>query len=118
MELVSLAKEDNDDGGIDSIAFDLSTYEGHRTLESQLDEMFLFFEDIVKTKLAPTAPKNQGTPLNGVEEDAKAFLLKLSVSKSPKERGPNSPVGHAKYQQKPVQYVSPKSTPRRIQQPR
>ena len=66
MELVSLAKEDNDDGGIDSIAFDLSTYEGRCTLESQLDEMFLFFKDIVKTKLTPTAPKNQGTPLNGM----------------------------------------------------
>ncbi|KAF3948741.1 hypothetical protein CMV_025293, partial [Castanea mollissima] len=102
--------EDNDDVSID--------YEAHQTVLSQLEEIYLSYKDIGNTELPPTAPKNESAPLNGVEEDAKAFLKKLSVSKSPKERGPKSPVGPAKYQQKAVRYVSPKCTPRLIHQPR
>lgn len=109
IEVDTADAEDNDDVSID---------EAHLTKLSQLEEVYLSYKDIGNTGLFPTAPKNESTPLNGFEEDTKAFLKKLSVSKSPKERGPKSPAGPAKYQQKPVRYVSPKCTPRLIHQPR
>ncbi|KAK4592103.1 hypothetical protein RGQ29_016554 [Quercus rubra] len=109
IEVDTADAEDNDDASID---------EAQLTELSQLEEIYLSYKDIENTGLFPTAPKNESTPLNGFEEDTKAFLKKLSVSKSPKERGPKSPAGPAKYQQKPVRYVSPKCTPRLIHQPR
>ncbi|KAL0007057.1 hypothetical protein SO802_008559 [Lithocarpus litseifolius] len=117
IEVDTADAEDNDDGRIDYI-FNHSIDEAHLTELSQLEEIYLSHKDIGNTGLFPPAPKNENTPLNDFEEDAKAFLKKLSVSKSPKERGPKSPAGPAKYQQKPVRYVSPKCTPRLIHQPR
>ncbi|XP_062175434.1 protein EARLY RESPONSIVE TO DEHYDRATION 15-like [Alnus glutinosa] len=80
-------------------AFDLGIVEELPTLEAQPKEMVPLAE--------------------GVKMDAKALLRNLSVSRLHKERGPKSPVGSAKYQQKlPAKYLSPKCTPRQIHQPR
>ncbi|KAH7528039.1 hypothetical protein FEM48_Zijuj05G0029500 [Ziziphus jujuba var. spinosa] len=87
-------------------------------LEVELEELALSSEAKGKTDLADSDKKNGRMPTNGLEMDARTILKDLTVTKSPKERGPRSPRGPAKYREKAVQYVSPKCSPRRIQQPR
>ncbi|KAK6928836.1 hypothetical protein RJ641_005041 [Dillenia turbinata] len=58
-------------------------------------------------------------PLNGLEMDVGAMMMNLNQCKSPNVRGsPKSPIFSAKYNDKPVQRLSPKPASRRIHQPR
>lgn len=55
---------------------------------------------------------------SGVKMDVKGALKELSIPKSGKERRVKSPANPGKYQMKTAHCGSPKSTPRRIHQPR
>ncbi|GMP86605.1 hypothetical protein CsSME_00039321 [Camellia sinensis var. sinensis] len=54
---------------------------------------------------------------DGLAMDAEAMMKNLSLSKSLKEKSPRS-LESARYWEKPAKCVSPKSSTRRIQQPR
>lgn len=117
------ADEYDDDGAFDAAdmlpdVFHLSFGEELANLDTGLEEPTLLSETKGDTDLSLVAEKNGNRPLKGLKMDAKAILKSLTVPKSPNERCPMSPGGPAKYREKPTQNVSPKSTPRRIQQPR
>ncbi|KAJ7949284.1 Protein early responsive to dehydration 15-like [Quillaja saponaria] len=97
-----------DDFDVQPVPFDLNVEEEFPFLEAEFEELLAQY----KTELLHTSPKNEGHNM-----DAKALLMNLTTSKSPKVRGRKSPVGPGKYCKKPG-YQSFNFGPRRIQQPR
>ncbi|KAK9154755.1 hypothetical protein Sjap_002235 [Stephania japonica] len=94
-------------------SFDLGFDEEFSNFEAQ-------FEDLVKYAEAEESAQfslEEGSPQIGQEKDVKALLKTQSMLKSPKERVPKLSM-EPKYHEKPVKSVSPKCSPRRIQQPR
>lgn len=111
-----LSQHQEDD--FDCIADDLVTTEESLDMEeAEFEAMFLSTEADEKSEGKPTAHKNliKG---ESYEMDAKKLLKDLVIPKSRKKKGPKSPVGPAKYNEKPAKCMSPKHTPRFIHQPR
>ncbi|XP_042483200.1 protein EARLY RESPONSIVE TO DEHYDRATION 15-like [Macadamia integrifolia] len=103
--------EDDDIANLLPDSFDLGIDE-EPTLEFQMQEFVGFMED-------PNESFVKGSPRNGLTNDAHEALMKnLDLLKSPKERGVKYVVEPAKYREKAPQCLSPKCSPRRIQQPR
>ncbi|KAJ4971553.1 hypothetical protein NE237_004652 [Protea cynaroides] len=90
-------------------SFDLGVDEEEPSLEFQMQEFVGFMEDI-----------NESTKQSPKKGFATSEVLRnnLDLMKSPKEKGPKYVLEPAKYKEKPPQCVSPKCSPRRIQQPR
>eukprot|EP00262_Sarcandra_glabra_P009406 TRINITY_DN23778_c0_g1_i1.p1 TRINITY_DN23778_c0_g1~~TRINITY_DN23778_c0_g1_i1.p1 ORF type:complete len:163 (+),score=37.11 TRINITY_DN23778_c0_g1_i1:129-617(+) len=105
--------DDNDDDIADLLpdSFDLGITEEYPDFMMHLED------EAPSSKTKETALElNKEKPLSGLETDAEMLIKKLSL-KSPKGGGvvrPEAP----KYREKPAQCVSPKCSPRRIQQPR
>lgn len=106
--------------------FDLDAeVEAEAEAEAMFDEMVTLTEADLEFSGVEKQPFNDINMLpidlevRGQEMDAKTFLENMiTVAKSPKERGPKSPAVAPKYPMKPAYRVSPKCTPRRINQPR
>ncbi|EXC10450.1 hypothetical protein L484_008616 [Morus notabilis] len=114
---------DADDGAFDAADilpddFDIGLDEEFSSLDIGIEEPALLSEDKGEAGLSLADEKSRSMPLNGLKMDAKAILKSLTIPKSANERRPMSPAGPAKYREKPTKNVSPKSTLRRIQQPR
>ena len=84
-------------------------------MEAQFEEFILSSETEgnISSFLA-----SKGTPENGREMDTVELMKNLSLTKSPKERGSRYAINPAMYQEKPAKCISPKLSPRLIQQPR
>ncbi|KAM7524461.1 hypothetical protein LguiA_014363 [Lonicera macranthoides] len=93
---------------------DLGIDEDFSSMEAQFEEFIQSSEIEQGNKASLSALK--GMPENGIEVDA--MMKRLSLTSSFKERSLRSPVESAKYWEKPAKPVSPKSSNRRIQQPR
>ncbi|KAA8517173.1 hypothetical protein F0562_017466 [Nyssa sinensis] len=95
---------------------DLVAEDDFSNMEAQFEEFILSSEsgEANKSSLSPV----KGMPENGLAMDAEVLIKSLTLSKSSKGRGPKSPVEPAKYWEKPAKCVSPKCSPRCIQQPR
>ncbi|CAK9183997.1 unnamed protein product [Ilex paraguariensis] len=75
-----------------------------------------FEEFISETREGNRSPlSNKGMLQNGLAKDGEALIKNLS---SPKGRGLKSPVEPPKYWEKPAKHISPRCSPRPIQQPR
>ncbi|KAL0541661.1 hypothetical protein IC582_021716 [Cucumis melo] len=103
-----LSQHQEDD--FDSITDDLVT------TEEFLEAMALYEAD-EEPEVKPTAHKILTKGASN-EMDAKKLLKDLVIPNSPKNKGPKSPIGPAKYNEKPAKCMSPKHTPRFIHQPR
>ncbi|XP_059646239.1 protein EARLY RESPONSIVE TO DEHYDRATION 15-like [Cornus florida] len=89
------------------------------SMDAQFEEFIQPLEAGEANKLSFSAVK--GMPENGVTGlniDAEGLMKTLSLSKSGKERVPRSLVAPAKHWEKAAKCMSPKCSPRRIQQPR
>ncbi|GMP86606.1 hypothetical protein CsSME_00039321 [Camellia sinensis var. sinensis] len=94
---------------------DLSIDDEFSIMEAQFEEFILSSEAAEASKSSLSSMK--GVPQNGLAMDAEAMMKNLSLSKSLKEKSPRS-LESARYWEKPAKCVSPKSSTRRIQQPR
>ncbi|KAK2969179.1 hypothetical protein RJ640_027629 [Escallonia rubra] len=104
------ANDDNDFDGDDIADLLPDTID----LDDDFSAMEAQFEQFIQSSESAL----KGMPENGVEVGAEALKKSLTLSKSMKGRGPKSPVETAKYREKPAKCVSPKYSPRCIQQPR
>ncbi|OAY53454.1 protein EARLY RESPONSIVE TO DEHYDRATION 15 [Manihot esculenta] len=101
----------DDDDVVDLLPekLDVGFDEEFANLEAQFEDLIMWNEEEKEWKQQP---------LNGVKMDVKGALKELSIPKSGKERRVKSPANPGKYQMKTAHCGSPKSTPRRIHQPR
>ncbi|KAI8559106.1 hypothetical protein RHMOL_Rhmol04G0148700 [Rhododendron molle] len=95
------------------------------SIDLGIDEEFLSmeaqFEEFIQSSEAGNANRSSFTTMKGVPEHdfavADAMMRSLSLSNSFKEKSPKS-LEPAKHWEKPAKSVGPKSSHRRIQQPR
>ncbi|KAF9595075.1 hypothetical protein IFM89_036964 [Coptis chinensis] len=95
---------------------DLGIDEEFPNLEAQLEE-WVQYTDAMEACQSTFHALQKEKPQNGLELDMEAFIKSQTMSKSPKQRGPRSPMVSPRYIEKPVKW-SPKCSPRRINQPR
>jgi len=86
------------------------------SIEAQFEEFIQPFEAGEASKFSFSAVK--AMPENGMKIDAEGLMKTLSLSKSGKERSPKPLIEPAKHWEKAAKCMSPKCSPRRIQQPR
>jgi len=91
--------------------------------DDELINMEAQFEQFIQSTQAAAGNKSslfasKETPGNGRKVDPVALMKSLSLSNPYKEKSPKSPLQSARCWEKPAKPVSPKSTNRRIQQPR
>ncbi|XP_038875450.1 protein EARLY RESPONSIVE TO DEHYDRATION 15-like [Benincasa hispida] len=111
---LSQHQEDDFDSSNDDL---VNTEEFLDMVEAEFEAMVLSTETDEKPEVKPIAHENL---IKGAsyEMDAKKLLKDLVLPNSPKKKGPKSPVGPAKYNEKPAKCMSPKHSPRFIHQPR
>ncbi|XP_052176223.1 protein EARLY RESPONSIVE TO DEHYDRATION 15 [Diospyros lotus] len=102
----------NDDDGYSSDVVDLLPDTIDLDMEAQLEE-FIQSSGIGETNVSSISVLKGAPEIGSVD----ALMRSLSLSKSSKERSPKS-MEAAKYWEKPAKHVSPKCSPRSIQQPR
>ncbi|KAL2535016.1 Protein EARLY RESPONSIVE TO DEHYDRATION 15 [Abeliophyllum distichum] len=112
-------EEDNDVADLLPDTIDLGVDEDILNMEAQFEEFLQSSESGQGTFSAGTfsafSPFKE-MPENGIGKDTETLIKKLNISK---ERGPRSPRELAPmYWEKPAKHVSPKCSPRFIQQPR
>ncbi|TKY49649.1 EARLY RESPONSIVE TO DEHYDRATION 15 [Spatholobus suberectus] len=98
-----------------SETFDLGMEEDFNVLENEFEQLVMYSE--AQAYPVPDDPNDGKGATHGLNKDVKALLINLTP-KSPKERGPTSPSGLAKYLEKPAQHVNIKCVSHRIHQPR
>lgn len=93
-------------------AFDFGTEEDFSHMEAQ-------FEEFIQSSEAEEANKPSHLALNGTSGNGSAVEMDVNaLMKFTNERGPKSLAEPAKYQEKAGRCMSPKCSPRLIQQPR
>ena len=76
------------------------------------------FEEFIQSSEAEEANKPSHLALNGTSGNGSAVMDVNALMKFTNERGPKSLAEPAKYQEKAGRCMSPKCSPRPIQQPR
>ncbi|XP_027072188.1 protein EARLY RESPONSIVE TO DEHYDRATION 15 [Coffea eugenioides] len=92
---------------------DLGMDEDDLTMEAQFEEFLRSSETGQGYMSVFSADK--GMPANGFSSDSGALIKNFKLSM---EKGSRSPAEQAKFLEKPAKFISPKCSPRRIQQPR
>ncbi|XP_057976782.1 protein EARLY RESPONSIVE TO DEHYDRATION 15-like [Malania oleifera] len=98
--------------------FDLGVDEEFPNLEVQLEELILSSEAKEETESALIVQNKESKYHYGMEMDAATMMMNLNSSTTPKALSLKSPIGPARYPEKPAKYMSPNHASRRIQQPR
>lgn len=92
--------------------FDLGTDD---FLEAQFEE---FIQSSESEGNRSSYVSSKGMQENGLDMDAASMMKNLTLMKSPRERGSRYAINPVMYQEKPAKCISPKCSPRIIQQPR